>query len=84
MKTISRRRECRRPCRGCGDGRGISASFLSARHATNYMFTFFLTWVREGRHHPFISHAQDVQEGAIPNQPPRQGAGEKGGRQMTE
>ncbi len=26
----------------------------SARHATNYMFTFFLTWVREGRYHPFI------------------------------
>ena len=26
----------------------------SARHATNYMFAFFLTWVREGRHHPFI------------------------------
>ena len=26
----------------------------SARHATNYMFTFFLTWVREGRYHPYI------------------------------
>jgi hypothetical protein len=26
----------------------------SARHATSYMFTFFLTWVREGRYHPFI------------------------------
>ena len=26
----------------------------SARRATNYMFTSFLTWVREGRYHPFI------------------------------
>jgi hypothetical protein len=29
--------------RGRGDERGIAAS-LYARHATNFMFTFFLTW----------------------------------------
>jgi hypothetical protein len=28
-------------------------------------------------------YAQDLRKGAIPNQPPRQGTGEKGGRVMT-
>jgi hypothetical protein len=50
--------------------------------ATNFMFTFFLTWVREGRHHHFILNAQDVPESAIPNEPPPE-TGEKGGTVMT-
>ena len=36
------------------DGRGIPRSLLLHVMQTNYMFTFFLTWVREGRYHPFI------------------------------
>ena len=69
--------------RGCGDERGISYRFLLHVMPINFMFTFFLTWVREGRHHPFISNAQDVQERAIPIESP-QGTGEKGGTVMTE
>lgn len=42
-----------------GTSEGFPRHF-SARHATNYMFTSFLTWVREGRHYPFILNAQDV------------------------
>ncbi len=68
------------PVAGAGrDFRVVS----SARHATNYMFTFFLTWVREGRHHPFIRMPRTCRKVRSQNQPPRQEAGEKGGRRMT-
>ncbi len=50
----------------------------------NKLHVYFLSNLGQGRPPSSIhSHAQDVQEGAIPNQPPRQEAGEKGGRVMT-
>ena len=42
----------------------------SARHATDYMFTFFLTLGQGGPSSSIHSHAQDVQEGAIPKTSP--------------
>jgi len=53
MKTVRPRAEAPAAISVAGAGRDFRV-VSSARHATNYMFTFFLTWVREGRYHPFI------------------------------
>ncbi len=53
MKTMRPRAEALTAISTVGAGRDFRID-SSARHATNYMFTFFLTWVREGRYHPFI------------------------------
>jgi hypothetical protein len=66
--------------RGRGDERGICSRFSLHVMPMNYMFTFFLTWALpnpEGRHHPFLLNAQDVQESAIPNKSPDKGQGRK-------
>ncbi len=49
MTTMGSRAEALAAMPGGGKDSHVVSS---ARHATNYMFTFFLTWVREGRHHP--------------------------------
>ena len=65
-----------------GGGEGFPRRFFCT--SCNKLHVYFLSNLGQGGPQSSIhSHAQDVQEGAIPNQPPRQGAGEKGGRQMT-
>jgi len=53
MRTMRPRAEALTAMPIVGAGRDFRI-VSSARHATNYMFTFFLTWVREGRYHPYI------------------------------
>ena len=63
--------------------RGISA-LLSLYVMPNELHVYFLSNLGQGGPPSFIHRiAQDVQEAAIPKQPPRKGTGEKGGRVMT-
>lgn len=65
-----------------GVGEGFPRRFFCT--SCNKLHVYFLSNLGQGGPQSSIhSHAQDVQEGAIPNQPPRQEAGEKGGKQMT-
>ena len=82
MKAMRPRAEALTAMSIVGDGEGLPHRFFCT--SCNKLHVYFLSNLGQGGPLSSIhSNAQDVQEGAIPNQPPRQGAGEKGGRPMT-
>ncbi len=82
MRTERPRAEAPTAMSKIGVGEGFPRRFFCT--SCNKLHVYFLSNLGQGGPQSSIhSHAQDVQEGAIPKQPPQQEAGEKGGRQMT-